>query len=130
MILLDTDTCIRFLRNNPEVKKQITRHDPEIIHISILTVYELRVGIEKTMFRKEEKIRDLATLLGLLKVAPFSDEEASESSRVRAILESKGSAIGPIDNLIAGTARLRGWTLVTGNVREFKRIPDLRIETW
>jgi len=130
MFLLDTDTCIRFLRDDPEVKKQITRHDPESIHISILSVYELRVGIEKSTLRKKERIRDLAGLIELLKVAPFSDDEASESARIRATLEGRGTAIGGIDNLIAGTARLRGWALVTGNVKEFRRVPDLKVETW
>lgn len=47
MFLLDTDTCIRFLRDDPEVKNQIARYHREDINISILSVYELRVGIEK-----------------------------------------------------------------------------------
>jgi tRNA(fMet)-specific endonuclease VapC len=130
MILLDTDTCIRFLRDDPEVREQITRFDPDHIYLSILTVYELRVGIEKSTVRKNEKIRDLAALLGLLKVAVFSDQEASEASRIRAELEKKGTPIGAIDYLIAGVARYHGWTLVTGNSREFKRVKNLKIETW
>lgn len=130
MFLLDTDTCIRFLRDDPDVKKRLTRHDPGSIHISILTVYELRVGIEKSTFRKADKIHDLAALIGLLNVAPFSDDEASEAARIRADLESKGTPIGSIDYLIAGTARSHDWTLVTGNAREFKRVKNLRIEKW
>jgi tRNA(fMet)-specific endonuclease VapC len=130
MLLLDTDTCIRFLRDDPEVKKNITRHDPESIHISILTIYELRVGIEKSTFRKKEKICDLAALIELLKVVPFSDDEASESARIRAELEKKGTPIGSIDYLIAGIALSHDCILVTGNTKEFKRVKGLKIETW
>ena len=130
MLLLDTDTCIRFLRDDPEVKKNITRHDPESIHISILTIYELRVGIEKSTFRKKERISDLAALIELLKVVPFSDDETSESARIRAELEKKGTPIGSIDYLIAGITLSHDCILVTGNTKEFKRVKGLKIETW
>lgn len=130
MFLLDTDTCVRFLRDDPEVKQQITRRDPDHIYTSIMTVYELRVGIEKSMFRKNEKIRDLNALIDLLKVAPFSNSEASEAAQIRAELEKRGTPIGAIDYLIAGVARCHDLTLVTGNSREFKRVKNLRIETW
>ena len=130
MFLLDTDTCVRFLRDDPGVKQQITRRDPDHIYTSIMTVYELRVGIEKSMFRKNEKIRDLNALLDLLKVAPFSNSEASEAAQILAELEKRGTPIGAIDYLIAGVARCHDLTLVTGNSREFKRVKNLRIETW
>lgn len=130
MFLLDTDTCIRFLRDDPEVKNQIARYHREDINISILSVYELRVGIEKSTFRRNEKIRDLSALLDLLKVAPFSDQEATESARIRAELEKKGTPIGGIDYLIAGIARCHDLTLVTGNTREFKRVRNLKVENW
>lgn len=130
MFLLDTDTCIRFLRDDPEVKNQIARYHREDINISILSVYELRVGIEKSAFRRNDKIRDLSALLDLLKVAPFSDQEATESARIRAELEKKGTPIGAIDYLIAGIARCHDLTLVTGNTREFKRVGNLKVEKW
>ncbi len=130
MFLLDTDTCVRFLRDDPDVKQQITRQDPDHIYISILTVYELRVGIEKSTLRKSEKIRDLNALLDLLKVAPFSNSEAAEAAQIRAELEKKGTPIGAIDYLIAGVARCHDWTLVTGNSREFKRVKNLKVEKW
>jgi tRNA(fMet)-specific endonuclease VapC len=68
--------------------------------------------------------------LDLLKVAPFSNSEASEAAQIRAELEKKGTPIGAIDYLIAGVARCHDWTLVTGNSREFKRVKNLKVEKW
>lgn len=130
MFLLDTDTCVRFLRNDLELRKRMTQYPPESIRIPILAIYELRVGIEKSTIRKAEKTRDLAALVGLLDVAPFSDAAAYESARTRAYLEKKGTPIGSIDYLIAGTALADKRTLVTGNTKEFKRVPGLNVETW
>jgi len=50
--------------------------------------------------------------------------------QVRAELERKGSPIGAYDVLIAAHALSLGLTLVTNNVREFRRIAQLRLENW
>lgn len=60
---------------------------------------------------------------------PF-DHEAHEAARIRVELERHGSAIGPIDLLIAGTALSRGAILVTNNTREFSRVKGLRLADW
>ena len=55
---------------------------------------------------------------------------AVEAAAIRAQLEKRGLSIGPYDLLIAGIARSKGMTLVTNNMREFKRIADLPLENW
>ena len=49
---------------------------------------------------------------------------------IRSELERRGSPIGQNDLLIAAHARALGATLVTKNVGEFSRIPDLKVEDW
>ncbi len=49
---------------------------------------------------------------------------------IRAELERVGRPIGRNDLLIAAHARALSATLVTRNVREFSRVPDLVIEDW
>ncbi len=49
---------------------------------------------------------------------------------LRAYLQKKGSPIGPLDMLIAAHALSLDVTLVTSNVREFARVPGLRIADW
>jgi tRNA(fMet)-specific endonuclease VapC len=50
--------------------------------------------------------------------------------RIRAELEGKGSLISAYDLLIAAHALALGLTLVTNNAREFRRVPELKIENW
>ena len=49
---------------------------------------------------------------------------------MRAHLERRGRPIGAMDTLIAAHALSLGATLVSNNVREFKRVPRLRCENW
>ncbi len=51
-------------------------------------------------------------------------------ARTRHHLESQGNKIGDRDLLIASHALCLGATVVTRNVREFRRVPDLRVENW
>ena len=50
--------------------------------------------------------------------------------RVRAELQAKGTPIGPLDTLIAAHAIAQKLTVVTSNVREFRRVRGLRCEDW
>ena len=49
---------------------------------------------------------------------------------MRTALEKKGTPIGPLDTQIAAHALALGVTLVSNNLREFKRVPKLRLENW
>ncbi|MEM7147682.1 MAG: PIN domain-containing protein [Verrucomicrobiota bacterium] len=130
--LLDTDVCIRFLRGDAATLARIREHLPESYRISVVTWYELWVGIEKsaTSLLREKKKNRLELLRLYVSTAVFSEPEAVESAAIRAELELGGRVIGPYDLLIAGTARLRGWTLVTGNIGEFGRVENLECDDW
>ena len=49
---------------------------------------------------------------------------------LRARLEATGKPLDDPDLRIASIALARDLTLVTGHVKHFARIPDLRIENW
>ncbi len=49
---------------------------------------------------------------------------------IRADLKAKGTPIGSYDFLVAGQAVSRSLKLITHNIREFFRVPDLRYEDW
>ena len=65
-----------------------------------------------------------------LLVLPFDSAAAAHAAEIRADLERRGTMIGGYDLLIAGHARSRGLVVVTGNLREFKRVDGLRCEDW
>ena len=55
---------------------------------------------------------------------------AQRYGELRAHLERQGTPIGPLDQQIAAHALALGITLVTNNLREFDRVPGLRLENW
>ena len=61
---------------------------------------------------------------------PFDSAAASAAALIRMELENRGTMIGPLDILIAGTALSRGATLVTNNTDEFGRVAGLRVTDW
>ncbi|WP_246605557.1 PIN domain-containing protein [Sphaerospermopsis torques-reginae] len=65
-----------------------------------------------------------------MEIVEFSQDAAVIYGVIRSDLESKGLVIGQMDMLIAAHAISLGVTLVTNNIREFSRIPDLLLENW
>jgi tRNA(fMet)-specific endonuclease VapC len=63
-------------------------------------------------------------------VRDFDVAAAEHYGDLRAELERRGQTIGPLDLLIAAHARSLGATLVTGNTREFRRVPKLAVLSW
>ena len=130
MYLLDTDTCIHFTRGGSTILQRFRAIRIQDVRISMPTVFELEVGVRKSTVRVLEKRRALSEFLELFFNVPFGREEACEAAQIRAELEKAGTPIGSIDYLIAGVARAHNWTLVTGNLSEFRRVKNLRTEKW
>jgi tRNA(fMet)-specific endonuclease VapC len=65
-----------------------------------------------------------------LPVLPFDESAARRYGVIRAGLEAAGAPIGDADLRIAAIALAHGKTVVTGNVRHFRRVPGLKVEDW
>jgi tRNA(fMet)-specific endonuclease VapC len=78
----------------------------------------------------ERNARALLLFLAPLTILASDDAAARAYGTVRADLERRGRPIGALDTMIAGHAVASGAILVTNNVREFARVPGLRIENW
>ena len=91
--------------------------------------FELKVGIAKST-SPEKRIEQLRSLLEVITVLPFGKAEAQSAANIRAALEKDGTPIGPYDVLIAATAVANQSILVTRNISEFSRVPQLQIENW
>jgi tRNA(fMet)-specific endonuclease VapC len=97
--------------------------------ISTVTVGELIYGAERSA-QPERNLTEIEGLTARLEVSPFRAEAAVHFGQVRAELYKLGKPIGPHDMIIAGHARSLGLVLVTNNVKEFERVPGLRLENW
>ena len=82
--------------------------------------------------REESKqaATNLNALLSKVGVVPFDEAASTRYGELRALLERRGTPIGGLDTLIAAHALSMRWTLVTHNVREFRRVPGLTVDDW
>ena len=127
--LLDTDTCIYALKQNPTVLKHLLAQSREDIAVSVITEAELRTGAAKSA-SAPRTLRLVENFLRPLGIVEFTSDDAVSYAQVRAKLERAGTPIGPLDTLIAAQTVARKLVLVSNNEREFSRIAGLRIENW
>ena len=130
MYLLDTNICIYLMKDHiPALTKRLLSENPDNVAVSSITVYELEYGAAKSMWG--DRTRDkLYSFLAPFTIVPFDAADAASAGYIRALLAQQGSPVGPYDVQIAGQALAREMTVVTHNVKEFSRVPGLKIEDW
>ena len=128
--MLDTNICIYAIKHKPEkVFQKLQTVDPQDVCVSSVTYAELVHGVEKSAAVEKNRLA-LSMLLANIEILDFDVEAADCYGKIRAALEKKGTPIGSLDMMIAGHAMSMGYTVVTNNVKEFSRVPDLKIENW
>ena len=129
MFVLDTNTVIYFFKGKGGVSDRLLATSPAEVALPSVVLYELETGIAKSS-QPSRRRAQLGALVAASRVLPFGLAEAQAAAAVRAALEVAGTPIGPLDNLIAGTAVAHRGVLVTRNIREFGRIAGLTVENW
>ncbi len=129
-LLLDTNICIYLIKEQPlSILDRFASHAVGELGISVMTLAELEYGVSKSS--RPTKNRDaLDQFISPLEVAPFDRQATASYGKLRTTLEKRGQSIGSMDLLIAAHALSLDVRLVTHNVREFGRVPGLRIEDW
>lgn len=133
MKLLDTAVLIDIDRGG--VPEKVKRLDGEGRHtISIVSVTELRLGVEK-LYRKGEEhgdaVRALDRLFSRFEVVPVKRPAAVAAAEIIADLEAKGRPVQDLhDVYIAATALVKELPVLTPNVDHFEPIPGLSVEDW
>ncbi|MBR3722473.1 MAG: type II toxin-antitoxin system VapC family toxin [Selenomonadaceae bacterium] len=130
MYLLDTNICIYAMKDKfPQLTKKLFEITPTEICISSVTVGELAYGVAKSK-QKERSKYVLDIFLSAYNILPFDEEDAIVFGKIRALLNNQGTPIGPYDLQIASQGVSKGLVVVTHNVKEFCRIPNLNFEDW
>lgn len=128
--LLDTNICIYLIKKKPlQVLERLRTLAITDVGISAITLAELEFGVAKSS-RPQQNNEALQTFVVPLEILPFDDRAACSYGEIRAYLEKKGQPIGSLDMLIAAHASSLSLTLVTNNLREFKKVPGLNVESW
>jgi tRNA(fMet)-specific endonuclease VapC len=127
--MLDTNLCIRVLRDRPAGLRDRFNAHGDSLAISTVVLYELLYGAERSA-RPDHNRREVERFASRLDVLTFDAAAAAHAAEIRAVLQRDGRMIGAYDLQIAGHARSRGLVVVTGNLREFDRVDGLRCEDW
>jgi tRNA(fMet)-specific endonuclease VapC len=128
--MLDTNICIYTMKKNPpEVFENLRKLSPDSVGISAITEAELRFGMSNSS-RPEHNHRILDEFLGPFQIVPFDTVAAAHYGVIRSHLKRQGTSIGNMDLLIAAHARSLPVALVTNNMREFERVPELELVSW
>lgn len=128
--LLDTNICIYIIKKKPsQIFEKLEALQINDVGISAITLAELEYGISKSTFFEKNKIA-LIKFLAPLEILLFTEKAAEIYGKIRSYLEKTGSVIGTLDLFIGAHAKSENLVLVTNNVTEFSRIPNLKIENW
>jgi tRNA(fMet)-specific endonuclease VapC len=133
MISLDTNVVISVINlRSSSVRSRLEEVlvRGEEVKVSSIVLFELRYGIAKSARREHNASRLADFMTGRIEPLAFDAADAEEAGEIRATLEHEGRPIGYYDILIAAQARRRNALLVSANMREFTRVPGLRVEDW
>ncbi len=132
MYLLDTNILSQVVRKRPSDRllAKLREHTAEVLFTSCICVMELRHGAMRrgdhgALWRHIER-----DILARLEILGLGTHEALRAGDLLAHLSTTGQPIDVEDVLIGATALVRGLTVVTNNVRHFRRIPSLPVEDW
>jgi tRNA(fMet)-specific endonuclease VapC len=127
--LLDTNIIIAAVKGVPTVQARLQTVQAVDVWVSPIVLGELEFGAEKSAFPERNRAK-LQILIDGFPVMTLDAATSRAYGRIRHDLERRGLPIGNNDLWIAAHALALGATLVTDNVREFARIPQLKIENW
>ncbi len=134
--LLDTNVVSEPMKPRPDsgVLAWLAKVDEESVFLSVVTLTELRYGVERLATGARRKrldawLRQDLPLRFEGRILPIDAEVADECGRLIARSEAIGHPIEARDAFIAATAEVHGLTLVTRNISDFAAITTKTIVT-
>jgi tRNA(fMet)-specific endonuclease VapC len=126
--VIDTDTCSAYLKGNPLAWKRFQQYSGHL-HASTISPAELFTWTLRAK-ASPKRLPALLQLLKDVKVLDVSQDVAWKFGEIQASLLDVGQSAPEMDLLIAATALVQGFRLVTHNIQDFANIPGLTIEDW
>jgi toxin FitB len=132
VFLLDTNVVSEFRRPRPHgaVMAWVERVPDDQLHLSAVTLGELQAGIEITRERDPEKAAEIGAwvdrIADLYRILPVD----GRAFRIWARLMHHQPVDLGLDALIAATAIVHELTVVTRNLRDFRRFGVAILDPW
>jgi tRNA(fMet)-specific endonuclease VapC len=138
--MLDTNICSYIIKNRPlEVFEKFKSLQIEDCCISAITYADLKYWVAKnkrlhTLSKNqgEPKIGEqvINNFVSHLEVIEFGTYAGDIYGKIRDTVFATGAVVEHADLLIAAHALSLDSILVTNNIKDFKSIPDIKLENW
>jgi tRNA(fMet)-specific endonuclease VapC len=126
--MLDTNTVSYLVRQHPVVVRRVTSVPVPALSVSAITAGELIYGLMR-LPDAHRLHRAVTEFIRRIDVLPWENNTAARYGAIKAEMERQGTALGPLDLLIAAHALAVAAVLVTSD-RAFNRVAGLQIEDW
>jgi tRNA(fMet)-specific endonuclease VapC len=127
--IIDSDILIYFLKNHPKVVNKFAEAEPDDIAVTIISYAELLFGAYNSL-KIKENLSKIKSFLETMTLVNFDKPAADIFARLKSDLRKEGKIISDMDLIIASICIANQWTLITNNLKHFKRIRELKIENW
>jgi tRNA(fMet)-specific endonuclease VapC len=129
-IIFDTSAIIGIERGHGSLDTLIAGREEEPFGISVITAAELLHGVERadTDERKLRRQAFVEKVIESFPVFPFDLMVGRIYARIWAAIARMGWTVGAHDLIIAATAISLDYTVATANIRDFEKIPGIKIE--
>jgi tRNA(fMet)-specific endonuclease VapC len=131
-ILIDATVLIEHERGRLDLASRIAGREEEAFFLSVITVSELLHGVHRAAdaVRRANRSAFVEAVIDRFPLLPIDLPTARAHAGAWSELAAAGSLIGAHDLWLAAAAVAHDLTLATGNLREFRRVPGLRVEDW
>jgi tRNA(fMet)-specific endonuclease VapC len=132
--LLDTNVLSEAIKSHPNERtlERLSEHDGELATCSVVW-HELSFGAARLAASKKRRAIEAyleEAVSRILPILPYDQEAATWHAQERARLSRRGRPPSAADGQIAAIASVNELTVVTANVKDFRRFKDLVVEDW
>jgi tRNA(fMet)-specific endonuclease VapC len=127
-LVVDTNVFISLERSGESIELG-NWTDSSDLYISAITVSELLVGVHRAngAARRARRLEFVETIIASIRTLAFDENAARMHAEIAAAIAAAGQPIGAHDLIIAATARTHGYSVLTQDIAEFRRVPGLSV---
>ena len=131
-VLIDASALIGHERGRANINSYLGGREQDEFFLSVITASELLHGVHRAVDAGVRGRRSafVEAVLERFPLLPVDVTVARAHAQLWEGLMAEDRLIGPHDLWLAATCLAHGLTMVTGNVREFARVPGLDVEAW